>query len=91
MKYKVLYAKAYKKAIKNLRSKELQTLESIIDKLAKGERLETRHNDHKLQGEFTGFRECHIKPDLLLIYQKQEDILILTCINVGSHSTIFKS
>ncbi|WP_304418120.1 type II toxin-antitoxin system YafQ family toxin, partial [uncultured Helicobacter sp.] len=45
--------------------------------------------DHALKGEYIGFRECHIKPDLLLIYQKDKHILILTCIDVGSHSKLF--
>ncbi|ECC1461956.1 type II toxin-antitoxin system YafQ family toxin, partial [Campylobacter coli] len=51
--------------------------------------LERKYKDHKLKGEFKELRECHVKPDLLLIYQKQDDKLILTCINIGSHSELF--
>ena len=90
MKYKILYSKAYKKAIKHFTSADLELLESVIDTLAKGEKLEAKYKDHSLKGAYKNFRECHIKPDLLLIYQKQDEILILTCVNAGSHSTLFK-
>ena len=62
----------------------------IIEKLSNGEVLEQKYNDHKLKGNYSEYIECHIKPDLLLIYQRQEKILILTCISVGSHSELFK-
>ncbi|EAJ1622669.1 type II toxin-antitoxin system YafQ family toxin [Campylobacter upsaliensis] len=48
-----------------------------------------KYKDHALKGNLKTFRECHIKPDLLLIYQKLEKELILHCINVGKHSEIF--
>lgn len=51
---------------------------------------ESKYKDHKLTGNYKDFRECHIKPDLLLIYQKQDEILTLTCINLGSHHKLFK-
>lgn len=90
MKYKILYSKVYKKAIKHFVPADLELLESVIDTLANGEKLEAKYKDHSLKGAYKAFRECHIKPDLLLIYQKQDDILILTCINAGSHNTLFK-
>ena len=71
MKYKIETSKKFKKQFK---------------KLSNGEILEQKYNDHKLKGNYSEYRECHIKPDLLLIYQRQEKILILTCISVGSHS-----
>ncbi|CAG9469722.1 type II toxin-antitoxin system mRNA interferase toxin, RelE/StbE family [Campylobacter upsaliensis] len=48
-----------------------------------------KYKDHTLKSNLKTFRECHIKPDLLLIYQKLEKELILHCINVGKHSEIF--
>ena len=63
----------------------------IIEKLSKGEVLEQKYNDHKLKGNYSEYRECHIKPDLLLIYKKKEDILILTYVDLGSHSELFKN
>ena len=45
---------------------------------------------HALTGNFEGFRECHIKPDWLLVYLIENDILTLTLVDTGSHSDIFK-
>ena len=61
----------------------------IIWQLANNEELASKYKDHALIGSYKGFRECHIKPDLLLIYKKQNEILLLTCVEVGSHSELF--
>ena len=60
-----------------------------IFKLANTEKLDTKHKDHKLTGELEKYRECHIQPDLLLIYQIRDEELILVLFDVGSHSDIF--
>ena len=80
------FRKEYKKAIKQGYAKKV---DSIIEKLANNEPLEPKHKDHALKGEYIGYRECHIEPDLLLIYKKQEDILVLVCFRLGSHSELF--
>ncbi|MBK1619932.1 type II toxin-antitoxin system mRNA interferase toxin, RelE/StbE family [Lamprobacter modestohalophilus] len=50
--------------------------------------LEARYRDHDLTGDWSGYRECHIKPDLLLIYRREgDDRLILA--RLGSHSELF--
>lgn len=54
-----------------------------------GEALEERYRDHALKGEYTSYRECHIKPDLLLIYRVNEGILELFLAATGSHSDLF--
>lgn len=45
--------------------------------------------DHPLSGAYTGHRECHIKPDWLLIYYVQKTILVLTLTRMGTHSDLF--
>ena len=90
MKYKIETSKKFKKQFKKLFSQNANFVLEIIEKLSNGEVLEQKYNDHKLKGNYSEYRECHIKPDLLLIYQRQEKILILTCIYVGSHSELFK-
>lgn len=50
----------------------------------------SRYKTHALKGVYKGYKECHIKPDLLLIYQKQDDRLILYCLDIGTHSELFK-
>ena len=77
------------KTLKKLSSEDKEKLEIIVDKLANNEILEPKHKDHALKGKYIGFRECHIKPNLLLIYRKQEDRLILYLLDIGSHSELF--
>lgn len=45
-------------------------LKPVFMALATDQPLETRHRDHDLSGNWAGYRECHIKPDLLLIYRQ---------------------
>lgn len=64
-------------------------LTSILTLLLSDKVLPRSNRDHALSGDFFGYRECHVKPDLLLIYQKQNtDILKL--VRLGSHSELFK-
>ena len=91
MKYEVQYSNEFKKGLKKLKNDKnsLNLVRNIIKKLANDEILEAKYKDHKLIGEYAGFRECHIKPDLLLIYKKENKALILVCIALGSHSDLF--
>ena len=72
------------------RGLDISLLDDVIDKLRQGIPLEEKYKDHGLSGNFDGFRECHIKPDWLLIYLIENDILTLTLVNTGTHSDIFK-
>jgi mRNA interferase YafQ len=60
----------------------------ILAALADDQPLEPRHRDHDLGGDWAGYRECHVKPDLLLIYRKP-DAVILRLARLGSHSELF--
>ena len=57
----------------------------IVRALASDEPLTEKHRDHALTGEWKDHRDCHIKPDLVLIYQKP-DADILQLVRLGSHS-----
>lgn len=63
-------------------------LRGVIECLMKQEPLNEKHCDHPLSGNWVGHRECHIKPDMLLIYKT--DIESLSLERVGSHSELFK-
>lgn len=91
MKYQVRYSRTFQKGLKKLKNNQeiLEHTEAIILKLANDESLEPNYKDYKLSGKYEGFRECHILPNLLLIYQKQESLLILSRIALGSHSEVF--
>lgn len=67
-------------------------LKNIVLKLAKDEPLDSKNRDHQLTGNFSGFRECHIKPDWLLIYKKfetKDEEKILRLEATGTHSDLF--
>lgn len=90
MKYALSYAKSFKKDIKKLNPSEVDMVFDVLKKLADNEPLEPKFKDHALKGELTGHRDCHVKPDLVLVYQKLDDMLILHAVRVGSHSELFK-
>ena len=59
----------------------------VLVALANDRLLETRHRDHELTGDWKDFRDCHVKPDLVLIYQKP-DADTLRLVRLGSHSEL---
>ena len=60
----------------------------VLKTLVADQPLDPKYRDHDLSGDWAGYRECHVKPDLLLIYRKSEpDILRLA--RLGSHSELF--
>ncbi|MFP6175320.1 type II toxin-antitoxin system YafQ family toxin [Helicobacter pylori] len=67
---------------------DLKLLYKVVENLAKEQPLAPKYKDHPLKGDLKDFRECHLKPDLLLVYQikKQENTLFL--VRLGSHSTL---
>ena len=90
--YQVKFTTAYKKAYKFMKKRglDISLLGEVVDLLRQGKQLEKRYHDHGLTGDLAGFRECHIKPDWLLIYLIENDILTLTLIDTGSHSDLFR-
>jgi len=63
-------------------------LKVVLVALATDQPLDVKYRDHDLSGDWAGYRECHIKPDLLLIYRKSgADTLRLA--RLGSHSELF--
>lgn len=90
--YKLKFTSAYKKSYKLIKKRgyDLKLLDDVIDLLQNGIPLPPQFHDHGLEGRFKGFRECHIKPDWLLIYLIEHDILTLTLVDTGSHSDLFK-
>ena len=87
--YRFKPSSKFRKQYKRLNQKDKEITRKIINRLLNDEILEAKYKDHKLVGEYAGFRECHIKPDLLLIYKKENKALILVCIAIGSHSDLF--
>lgn len=83
------FKRDYRKALSSPRHRNLAPLlESVSDNLAADKPLAERYRDHFLTGEYGGHRECHLKPDLLLIYKKPDDTT-LRLVRLGSHSELF--
>ena len=59
----------------------------LITSLEMNNTLEVKYKDHELTGNWSKFRECHIKPDLLLVYKRNTTELLLA--RLGSHSALF--
>ncbi|PAF46224.1 addiction module toxin RelE [Helicobacter sp. 12S02634-8] len=90
MEYQIIYTKAFKKSFKKLSIALQGEVLDILYRLACGEALEPKYKDHLLKGKLKGFRDCHIRPDLILIYEKDYPMLILTAIDIGNHGDLFK-
>lgn len=81
------FRKDYKRIKKQ--GRELALLQSVLDALLAGEPLDVRHRDHALSGDMAGYRECHIQPDWLLIYRREQERLILVAHRTGTHADLF--
>ncbi|MBQ9538176.1 MAG: type II toxin-antitoxin system YafQ family toxin [Treponema sp.] len=89
-KYRLSYASSFKKDLKSLSIDEQNETKEVIRKLAYGKPLEEKYHDHQLVGQLKEFRDCHIRPDLVLVYRIREKILELYVYRVGSHSKLYK-
>lgn len=85
------FSSRFKKDLKSYKYDKvfLVELEKVLDILAKGKDLPDKNLNHPLIGEFKGCFECHIKPDILLIYKIEKSELIVLLLRVGSHSNLF--
>ena len=93
MKYEIIMTSAFKKELKIIkkRNKDLEKLTKIVNKLANNEELDIKYKDHQLINNlrFENCRQCHIEPDWLLVYRKNNNNLILVLIETGTHSDLF--
>lgn len=67
----------------------MEELQSVIRQLAAENVLEARYRDHALSGNYAGCRECHIRPDWLLIYRIDHGELLLVLTRTGTHADLF--
>ena len=81
------FKKDLKLAVK--RGYDIKLLENVVNRLANEETLEPKYKDHTLSGDYSGFRECYITPDWLLVYQVINDELVLFLSRTGTHRDLF--
>ena len=82
------FKRDYKRESRGRRRRDLdERLAAIVRALASNEPLEPRHRDHALSGPWADFRDCHIRPDLVLIYEKP-DAHTIRLVRMGSHAEL---
>ncbi len=85
------YKKDLKKIFKSgsrLKSRK-STIEHVVDLLLSNKKLDTKYKDHALAGQWKGYRDCHIEPDLVMVYFLDNNDKILELTRIGSHSELF--
>ena len=92
--YQIVASTKFLKDLKLLKKRskaDFDLLEIFITNLAVSghEGIDKKHRPHKLRGEYSGYWECHVKPDLLLIWSENSEILLLELIRTGTHSDLF--
>lgn len=88
IKYTAQFKRDYRRERKSGRYKRLdREMLVIIEFLVTDKQLPRCHCDHALTGRWNDHRDCHIKPDLILIYRKP-DINVLELVRLGSHSLL---
>jgi len=87
IRYSSKFKKDYRRSLKQ--GKDMALVNWIIDELANDRPLPAKHRDHALTGDWNGFRECHVSPDWLLVYSKENDgELLLLLTRLASHSDL---
>ena len=89
--FEVVLSNRFRKDLKLAakRGLRLDELNTIVNQLAAGQTLPERNRDHALTGDYIGFRECHIRPDWLLVYRVDGDALELFLFRTGTHTDLF--
>ncbi|MGL4484150.1 MAG: type II toxin-antitoxin system YafQ family toxin [Anaerovoracaceae bacterium] len=89
--YNIVSSAKFKRDLKLIikRGYNVSLLNEVVSKLANDEILPEKYRDHPLKGKYESCRECHITPDWLLIYELENEELILYLTRTGTHSDLF--
>lgn len=85
------YSNRFKKDLKRYKhdAKVIEELSKVLDLLVEKGELSAEYYSHELHGEFVSCFECHLKPDILLVYKVQEMEVTILLLRIGSHSQLF--
>ncbi len=88
---KIIRWTRFKKDFKKIKNDKKLVWEflKIINFLVEWIKLPEKYQDHQLKWKYSKYRECHLKPDLLLVYEIDNDELILYLFRLASHSELF--
>lgn len=89
---KIVPSNQFKKDLKLAKKRgcKIEHLRDVINMLACEQKLDKKYHDHELIGNYSGFRECHIESDWLLVYRISQDMLGLFLFRTGTHSDLFR-
>ncbi len=89
--YEIVRSTKFKRDVKRAQKqqKKMDKLRTVLKLLIEGQDLPLKNKDHFLSGNWSGYRECHIEPDWLLIYRTDEKEKLLELVRLGSHSDLF--
>ena len=85
--YSTSFKRDFKRAVK--RGKDPEKIKQVVRILCAQTPLPPALHDHPLKGKYSGYRDCHIGPDRVLIYRVVHDQLQLICFRLGTHSDLF--
>jgi mRNA interferase YafQ len=91
MQFNILEGTKFKKSLARISrsgNDDMQKIETYLIFLRQGV-LPAQYKTHQLVGNYEGFYECHIRSDLLLIYQRDDSNGVIILHNIGSHSELF--
>jgi len=88
----VFPSKKYKKSLKKVLQSgkiKITKIDAVVDIISSEQKIPVSYQDHALAGEYMGYRECHIRPEILLLYKIEKKVLVLILTDIGSHSDLF--
>lgn len=87
----IVASNQFKRDLKLARKRgfQIEALRLVVNTLANQQTLDAKYRDHELLGQYSGFRECHVAPDWVLIYRIEDDALELFLFRTGTHSDLF--
>ena len=89
--YKIEVTNRFKQNLKKLQKSgfNMKILNDVIDMLANGKILPEKYRNHPLKGKYKGYYDCHILPDLVLVYKIEKERLVLILFDIDTHSNLF--
>jgi mRNA interferase YafQ len=90
--YKVFLSKDFIKSAHRLERSgkfKKEEVNDILRLLALGKPLPANYRDHALKGDMRGRRECHVSRNILLTYRKDNEVLLLIALDIGTHQELF--
>ena len=83
------FKKDFKRLLKNSEF-HLEKLQEVLTVIVGGQKLNAKYCAHALSGKYRGCFECHVQPDILLIYEIDDKEMVVDLLRLGSHAELFK-